>query len=336
MTNAAHSHTSSPHVAHRDVAHQEADHRDGERQDVHQDARHDVGHQDAARQAVHPDPARQDAVQREVLDLDAEVLADHAASITAWLPVEADPRRIVDLGSGTGAGTFALLDRFPEAHVTAVDASVDHLARLREKAREKGVADQVRTVEADLTAEWPDLGQPQMIWASAFLHHLPNPGPFLRQVHDVLAPGGLLAVVEMSGLPRFLPADAPEFRPGLEERCHEVSDRRFAAHLPYRGADWGPLLTAAGLILGGERKITINVGMDRSPTIGRYALTVMRRLRAAVADQLPEEDLAALDDLLDTDSPRSLLRRTDLAVRAERHVWAARRPAASGPSRGDN
>jgi hypothetical protein len=36
----------------------------------------------------------------------------------------------------------------------------------------------------------------------------------------MLASGGLFAVVELAGFPRFLPEDAPQDRPGLEERCH--------------------------------------------------------------------------------------------------------------------
>src|SRR5882757_1973861 len=82
--------------------------------------------------------------QVEILDLDAEVLAEHITSITAWLPIEISPRRIVDLGCGTGAGTLALLERFPEAEVTAVDLSTAHLDRLREKAAAAGSADRVR------------------------------------------------------------------------------------------------------------------------------------------------------------------------------------------------
>ncbi|CAM4238502.1 trans-aconitate 2-methyltransferase [Kibdelosporangium persicum] len=262
----------------------------------------------------------------EILDLDAEVLADHTAAITAWLPVETSPHEIVDLGCGTGAGTFALLTRFPEAHVTAVDSSAGHLHRLREKAREKGVADRVRTVQADLdAATWPDLGTPDLVWASAAMHHMADPMRTLRRVHDMLAPGGLFAVVELAGFPRFLPADAPENRPGLEERCHEASDRHHAEHVPHRGADWGPKLTAAGFRLEGERTITVN--LERSDTIGRYALTSLRRLRSGIADALAADDLAALDQLLDVDSPHSILRRDDLTVRTERTVWAARRTA---------
>lgn len=265
------------------------------------------------------------ADQADILDLDAELLAEHIASITAWLPVEAGPRRIVDLGCGTGAGTFALLDRFPEARVIAVDSSEDHLRRLRQKARAGGVDERVRTVHADLDVEWPDLGEPELVWASASLHHMADPDRTLRRVRDALTPRGLLAVVELAGFPRFLPEGAPEERPGLEERCHAVIDRHHAGHLPHRGADWGPKLTAAGFTLEGERTITVHIERSRSEVVGRYALNGLRRLRGAVADALPADDLAALDQLLDTEGPRSILRRDDLAVRTERTAWAARR-----------
>jgi SAM-dependent methyltransferase len=263
--------------------------------------------------------------QAELLDLDAEVLAEHIASITAWLPVETAPRQIVDLGCGTGAGTFALLTRFPETYVTAVDSSADHLVRLQEKAREHGVAGQVRTVQADLDATWPDLGEPDLVWASASLHHMADPDHTLRQVHDTLAPGGLFAVVELAGFPRFLPDDAPENRPGLEQRCHAAGERHHTEQLPHRGADWGPKLTAAGFTLEGERTITVNIEHSRSEAVGRYALNSLRRIREVMADRLSADDLTALDHLLDTGSPASILRRDDLAVRTERTVWAARR-----------
>ncbi|MBM7439569.1 trans-aconitate 2-methyltransferase [Streptomyces sp. HB132] len=265
-------------------------------------------------------------VQAEILDLDAEVLAEHIAAITAWLPVEAAPDEIVDLGCGTGAGTFALLARFPEARVTAVDSSAEHLQRLRQKARAGGVQDRVRTVQADLdSTDWPDLGAPDLVWASASMHHMAAPDRALRHVHDVLGPGGLFAVVELAGFPRFLPENAPEGRPGLEERCHAATDRLHAEHVPHRGADWGPMLTAAGFARQGERTITVNIQDSPTEALGRYALGSLQRIRGAAAGSLVPEDLAALDRLLDVDGPHSVLRRTDLVVRTERTVWAARR-----------
>ncbi|MEV8391280.1 MULTISPECIES: class I SAM-dependent methyltransferase [unclassified Streptomyces] len=281
------------------------------------DHNHDHGH-------GHDHDADTDG-QTEILDLDAEVLAEHIASITAWLPVKASPRHIVDLGCGTGAGTLALLKRFPEAEVTAVDTSAAHLHRLRDKAGAAGLADRVRTVQADLDGAWPELGTPELVWASASMHHMADPDRTLRQVHDTLAPGGLFAVVELAGFPRFLPEDAPADRPGLEERCHAALDRHHAEHMPHRGADWGPKLTAAGFTVEGERVITVNLGPPHTEAVGRYALSSLTRLRGGLTQELTTEDLAALDRLLDTESPHSILRRDDLTVRTERTVWAARR-----------
>ncbi|MEV7342920.1 class I SAM-dependent methyltransferase [Streptomyces sp. NPDC093544] len=273
--------------------------------------------------------------QVEILDLDAEVLAEHIASITAWLPIETSPRRIVDLGCGTGAGTLALLERFPEAEVTAVDLSAAHLHRLQEKAAAAGAADRVRIVQADLDTTgwpeldamaWPELGMPpELVWASASMHHVADPDRTLRQVHDLLAPGGLFAVVELAGFPRFLPEDAPEGAPGLEERCHAAIDHHHAEQVPHRGADWGTKLTKAGFTVEGERTITVDIGPPQTDAAGRYALSSLRRMRGGVASALTAEDLAAFDQLLDTESPHSILRRSDLGVRTERTVWAARR-----------
>ncbi|MEU0134533.1 methyltransferase domain-containing protein [Streptomyces sp. NPDC006296] len=283
---------------------------------------HSPGHGTSHR----PDDAAGSDDQAEILDLDAEVLGEHTASITAWLPVGTPPQEIVDLGCGTGTGTFALLARFPEARVTAVDSSAEHLERLREKAAAEGVQDRVRTVRADLdAADWPDLGTPGLVWASASMHHMADPGRTLRQVHEVLAPGGLFAVVELAGFPRFLPEHAPEERPGLEERCHAATRRIHEEHVPHRGADWGPMLTGAGFTVEDRRTVEVRIEGSPGDTVPRYALSVLQRIRGAAAESLAPEDLAALDRLLDADGPHSILRRTDLGVRTERMVWAARR-----------
>jgi SAM-dependent methyltransferase len=294
---------------------------------THPDANpHPRPHSHSTPHPLHADDQADIADQAEILDLDAEVLAEHIAALTRWLPLQSPPARIVDLGCGTGAGTFALLNRFPEARVTAVDASAGHLQRLREKASARGVEGRVHTVQADLDeADWPDLGAPQLVWASASMHHMAHPGRALRNVHALLAPGGLFAVVELAGFPRFLPETAPEDRPGLEERCHAASDHFHAEHVSHRGADWGPMLTEAGFTVEGERTLAVGIDGTRDEAVGAYALGSLRRMRHSVADALSSEDLAALDRLLDTDSPHSVLRREDLAVRTERTVWAARR-----------
>jgi SAM-dependent methyltransferase len=255
-------------------------------------------------------PAHQHG-QADILDLDADVLAEQIAAIVASLPVETSPERIVDLGAGTGAGTFALLDRFPDAQVAAVDASPEHLHRLRDKAYAAGLADRVWTIEADLDTNWPDLGRPDLVWASASLHHLADPDRTLRQVHDALVPGGVLAVVELAGFPRFLPEGELA---DLEDRAHAASERRHAGRLPHRGADWGPKLTAAGFT--GLRESTIDVHIGQSSAVTSYARAGLSRLRGNVTGILAADDLATLDRALDRD---------DLVLRTERTIWIASR-----------
>ena len=155
----------------------------------------------------HPDPGHaHDHGQAQILDLDAKALADDIAAITAWLPVQAAPMQIVDLGAGTGAGSFALLNQFPQAQITAVDSSSAHLERLRTTAHKANLTHRVRIVQADLNAgEWPDLGTPDLVWASASMHHLAAPDQALRKVRDILAPAGLIVIVELAGLPASCP-----------------------------------------------------------------------------------------------------------------------------------
>ena len=261
--------------------------------------------------------------QAEVLDLDAEVLADQLASIVDRLPLRTPPAEIVDLGAGTGTGTLALLRRFPDAHVTAVDSSVAHLQRLAEKV----ASGRVTTVEADLDGAWPALGPADLVWASASLHHVADPDLVLRRLRDVLTPGGLLAVVELAGMPRFLPDDAAAGR--LEARLHAAADRRMAEHMPHRGADWGVLVATAGYTVEDRHTVAVDERRPDDDAVRRYAGIVLRRMRDTFADDLPPDDLptddlAALDELLDDSRPDGIARRTDLVVRTERTLWAAR------------
>jgi hypothetical protein len=79
--------------------------------------------------------------------------------------------------------------------------------------------------------------------------------------------------------------------------------------------------SGTAVLLLGNRRLRGEI----TEAVGRYALSSLRRLRGRVAHALPAADLTALDQLLDTERPHSIPRRSDLAVRTERTVWAARR-----------
>ena len=191
----------------------------------------------------------------ELLDLDAEVLHSYLSEVTAWiheLAADLPSRRILDLGSGTGTGTFALLQRFEGADVIALDISEQLLHHLRDKARVLGVADRIRTVQADLDAAWPAIDPVDLVWASSSLHHMADPDRVLTDVFGAIHPGGLLVVAEMDSFPRFLHDDLALGRPGLEARCHAVLAEGLANEVPHLGSDWGPRLSQAGFTIEGH------------------------------------------------------------------------------------
>jgi SAM-dependent methyltransferase len=277
----------------------------------------------------HPGDGTGEAAMAELLDLDAEVLHSYLSEVTAWiheLAADLPPGRILDLGSGTGTGTFALLQRFEGTDVIAVDVSTELLHHLRDKARVLGLADRVRAVQADLDAAWPAIDAVDLVWASSSLHHMADPDRVPTEVFAALHPGGLLAVIEMDSFPRFLPDDLGSGRPGLEARCHAVLAEERAAELPYLGSDWGPRLSQAGFTIEAERPFVIELTPPLPVSAGRYAQASLRRIRSSLDGRMSADDLATLDTLIDSDGPDGLLRRDDLSVRTTRIVWVARRP----------
>jgi SAM-dependent methyltransferase len=265
----------------------------------------------------------------EALDLDAELFGFHLTSAMDSLASLLDNRvtKIIDLGAGSGTGTLALLERFPDSTVIAVDTSPEMLAKTAAKARARGFAERVRTLRADAGRELPGIEGADLVWAASSLHHLDDPAAALASVRAALRPGGVLAVAEMDGMPRFLPEDAVAERPGLEIRCREVLSALHAEQVPHLGADWGTLLRQAGYTVEEERTERLELTAPLPAATGRYAHLVLDRVRRAVAGRLDAADLDALDTLLNG-GQHDVRHRDDLEVRSTRQLWAARLPAA--------
>lgn len=116
-------------------------------------------------------------VQREV----ARALVARAAT---EMPA---PKTILDLGAGTGHVTELALKRWPDAHLTALDAAPAMLARLRAKFPK------VATIRRD-AARLDGVGRYDLILSSMMLHWLEAPRAALEHWRGHLAPGGLLCV----------------------------------------------------------------------------------------------------------------------------------------------
>jgi SAM-dependent methyltransferase len=264
----------------------------------------------------HHDPDESALV--ELLDLDAEVLGDHLSGLTAWIgEMAGDPRRILDVGSGSGTGTFALLRRFPAAEVTALDVSESMLRHLQHKAQDLGLADRIHPVRADLDADWPELEPFDLVWASQSLHHMADPDRALAEAYTRLRPGGLLVVAETDGFPLFLTDEAGA---ALEARVHAVLKERRAHDMPTMGSDWGPRIAKAGFAVEAAQTFVTDLTPPLPPSTGRYAQLSLQRLRTGLADRLSPEDVAALDQILAREDMGD-----DLTVHSTRPVWIARK-----------
>ena len=249
---------------------------------------------------AHQQPGSHD--QHRVLDLDAEVFGEHLEAVLDLAGVPA-ARSIVDLGAGTGAGSRLLRGRYPDAVVTCVDNDPQMLELLRGQ----GFA----VVEADLDDGFPALaGAPvDLVWASSSLHHVTDPALLLSGVRRALAPGGVLAVVELAGLPRFLshPLGAK-----LEQRCHAAAAAEGWNHHP----DWTPVIEAAGFR---ATRSEVTAVAPVTPAAREYARQWFARfahLAALTADE--REAVAELLERFPDD--------VELEPRATRTVWVATTP----------
>ncbi|MET0978774.1 MAG: class I SAM-dependent methyltransferase [Paeniglutamicibacter terrestris] len=262
-----------------------------------------------------------DAAMAEMLDRDAQVLKGHLQEILDWTkPLAGTPERILDVGAGTGTGTFALAHTFPGALVTALDISEYMLGRLAASVTRHGLEGRVTTRQADLDESWPALGELDMIWAASSMHHMSDASRTFSDIYQSLAPDGLLVVVEMDSLPRYLPDDLGWGVPGLEQRCHDV-----AAALGWNAhPDWRPALEQAGFTVA-EQKTFSYEQSENQQLIADAARSFLSRTRESLNDHLTTDDLSAVDQLLDERAPHSLGKRTDLMMRGSRTVWVARR-----------
>ena len=113
-------------------------------------------------------------------------MQDMAGPVLARLDLRGD-ETVVDAGCGSGRVTEELLERLPEGHVIAVDASADMLRAARGRVGDE----RVTFVQADLAAL--DLPEPaDAILSTATFHWIADQAALYWALHGALKPGGRL------------------------------------------------------------------------------------------------------------------------------------------------
>lgn len=112
--------------------------------------------------------------------------------------VQGQPRRILDLGCGTGSTTLLLKQAFPQAEVIGLDLSPYMLIMADMKVQQAGLTIQLRHGNAEQTG-FPDASF-DLVTASLLIHELP---PYasravLQESYRLLTVGGEVAVLDGS------------------------------------------------------------------------------------------------------------------------------------------
>ena len=145
------------------------------------------------------------------------IRAEHSlAPLVAALETVQAPRHALDLGAGTGAGAFAIAERFPDAAVVGVDLSGEMVAEAR-RALPDALRGRVQFEQADASCLPFEDGAFDLVV-------LLNMIPFFDEVARVIKPGGHAVFVFVHGAatPIYVPPE--RLRAGLEHRFSDVAE----------------------------------------------------------------------------------------------------------------
>lgn len=106
-----------------------------------------------------------------------------------------EPCRLLDLGAGDGI--MGCMAAAAGHEVTLVDLSQAQLDRARSRARREGLPE-LRYVQADFTSTGLPAGSFDRVLLSHALHHAGDPTALLRESRRLLAPGGMVWILDLA------------------------------------------------------------------------------------------------------------------------------------------
>jgi ubiquinone/menaquinone biosynthesis C-methylase UbiE len=113
------------------------------------------------------------------------------------LAAEPDPKRAVDIGTGTALIPIELCRMHPRVRVVAVDLADHMLAKARDNVKRAGLDDRIELVKVDAKASGLPRGGFDVVMSNSIVHHIPDPAKAFADMLALVAPGGLLFVRDL-------------------------------------------------------------------------------------------------------------------------------------------
>lgn len=152
-------------------------------------------------------------------------------------------RNLIEVGCGVGAQTEILLNKFPHLHIQGVDASEAQIKRASQHLKKFIKADRVTLSLGDamkLPFEDNRFDSAFVCW---LLEHVRDPIGILKELHRVLASGGLLYCSEVFNSSFFV----HPYSPNMLRYWFEFNDHQWSLKGdPFVGAKLGNYLLSAG------------------------------------------------------------------------------------------
>lgn len=265
------------------------------------------------------------------LERSGQVSSPWVADAVAWVTskLQRPPEFVIDAGCGAGFAARAFAHAAPSTQVLAVDQNEKILETARRLTARARLDDRVRTVQADLEEGLSALGPADIVWASAVIHHLPDPVRGLARVGEALADDGVFTVAE-GGLPmRVLPGGYGVGRPSFLSRLEATLSDYFVREWSLGdaaiggGKDWRWMLAEAGLTPLASKTFLLDWPAPVEDRVRDHIREHYLDIRSMIGGLLDDDDRSALDVLLDGDDARSLARRDDLFLLSAHTVHLA-------------
>ena len=204
-------------------------------------------------------------------------------------------RRVLDVGAGPGIGTCELARLLPKAQVIALEPSQSMVEAGRSRAADLGVGDRVEVRQGGLPDGLAGIVDIDLVWASMSLHHVADEVGALRALGAVLAPSGVIALVERAGaVVEFASLDSDlmerlaDAYEGYFEQMREAIDHHVES------SDLAEMVTAAGLRVVSDQESSITHGPTLDESQRGYLTGAVARVIHQLGDSLTSADRDSL------------------------------------------